>query len=460
MPLVPRTRHASSEAYAAPNFAATPQTARVFSPAAPVGFATTLGQGYPFYPPAVLQTWAPSTQTVAFDLSSVINLNGLSPQMAYKPIVSSQPAQLPPHQPHRMPFSANVRTQRSSNSSKNFTRSPASGTLPLVNQLPVAAEPVDMANMGNGSVDGKGASRPLLVSASISSHVPVSSAAPSATSPLFPAPVFSQNRPFPDSPADATVSRKRNEFVPMRGASDAAVAATAVVSTNGPNSGAHTNRSAKSKSRNKRRDNESAASASSAASETRPKVNVKAPSFDLEAAAFPPLPGATSQPAQAAIAVVTPPTDRATDATDTNGCLADVVKGLSRSWKESCSMNDVTDGRDRHSDPTTSQSVGVVAAADAQPVLEPVLKPAASQHEADHGQDAGCSANPSDSETDADAAAASPVCGCSSAKTLSYCDVARKAKQQPKPETCCNSVPAATCSTPAHAATTNTANSK
>lgn len=377
----------------------------------------------------MLQTWAPSSQTVAFDLSSVINFNGLSPQMAYKPITSSQPV-LQPHPSHRMPFPPNGRTQRS-NSSKNFTRPPA--TLPLVNQVSEAA---DSSNMGNGSADVKSATRPLLASAGVTT--PASSPAP-----------FSPNRQFPDSPADAQLmGRKRNEFVPMRGASDPVVAAAApVLSTNGPNSGAHTNRTAKPKIRNKRRDMDSM-SASSGTSETRPKVQVKAPSFDLEAAAFPPLPGATAQPPPPLTSVPNPPADRTEES---NGCLADVVKGLSRSWKDSCSISDVTDGRD----PTTSQSVGVTA--DAQPVLEPVLKPAVPAYDE---AERDVSANPSDSEADADAV--SPVCGCSSAsKTLSYCDVARKAKQQqPKPDACCNSVPAATCSNVGATTATTTANSE
>lgn len=49
-------------------------------------------QGYPspyFQPsPSALQPWPPGT-TTCYDLSSVINFNGLSPQLAYKPITTS-----------------------------------------------------------------------------------------------------------------------------------------------------------------------------------------------------------------------------------------------------------------------------------------------------------------------------------------------------------------------------------
>ena len=444
-PLVPRTRHASSEAvaFSAPNFPAAAQQ-RVFS-SAPVAFPTTLAQGYPFYPPAMLQTWAPSSQTVAFDLSSVINFNGLSPQMAYKPVASNQqPAPLVQQvPPQRLPFAPNSRTPRSSNN-KNFSRPPAAVPLPLVNQMPAAttSESVDPANMANGSAEHKvAAPRPIPVS---SGHTTATPAA--GPTPPFPAAVFCHNRPFPatfESPADHLLAgRKQNEFVPTRSSGDSAAAA--VVSTNGPNSAAQVNRNAKSKNRSKRREND-AMSTSSATSETRPKVQVKAPAFDLEAAAFPPLPGAAAAPA----AATTPPTAEKTApvpaCAEANGCLADVVKGLSKSWKDNCCIGDGGEVRDKSPDHSTSQSAD--DGADLPP-LHSVLK-----------QTPDVSANsPSDSETDADAPPLSPSCSacCSSSKTLSYCDVARKAKQQPKDESCCSDAAPSSNPVPPAAPTTAT----
>ncbi|CAN8005651.1 unnamed protein product [Ixodes hexagonus] len=60
-----------------------------YSPAGGGTSATAGAQGAqvypPFYPPAMLQTWTPATPT-CFDLGTVFSMNGLAPQATYKPL--------------------------------------------------------------------------------------------------------------------------------------------------------------------------------------------------------------------------------------------------------------------------------------------------------------------------------------------------------------------------------------
>ena len=227
---------------------------------------------------------------------------------------------------------------------------------------------------------------------------------------VYPTPVFCHNRSFPafeaSSETSAAPARKRSDLMPTRLASEPLV-------PNGPVG--HASRGGKSKSRKSRRETEGL-SATSVASEARAKVPAKAPSFDLEAAAFPPLPGAAS----AATAASPVPLDKQAD--PGNGCLADVVKGLSKHWKESCCINDAGDARDKSPDQSTSQSLLEAGppAADQSP-RHPVLKPT---------KETSSAIASSDSETDVEATSSSCDHGCWSGKTLSYCDVARKAKPQ------------------------------
>lgn len=88
--------HAGAQATAAPA-AAAPQGHQFYqgplqvnySPAGAGAGAAAAAQGGqvypPFYPPAMLQTWAPAAAT-CFDLGTVFSMNGLAPQATYKPL--------------------------------------------------------------------------------------------------------------------------------------------------------------------------------------------------------------------------------------------------------------------------------------------------------------------------------------------------------------------------------------
>ncbi|XP_029830395.2 nascent polypeptide-associated complex subunit alpha, muscle-specific form isoform X3 [Ixodes scapularis] len=88
--------HTGAQATAAPA-AAAPQGHQFYqgplqvnySPAGAGAGAAAAAQGGqvypPFYPPAMLQTWTPATPT-CFDLGTVFSMNGLAPQATYKPL--------------------------------------------------------------------------------------------------------------------------------------------------------------------------------------------------------------------------------------------------------------------------------------------------------------------------------------------------------------------------------------
>lgn len=190
--------------------------------------------------------------------------------------------------------------------------------------------------------------------------------------------------------------------------------------------------------------------------ETSPRTTTKSSSFDLEATAFPPLPGViTCSPVvvetSSSVKKEAPPTtsDPVSLAVNGNGCLADVVKGVSsrkdcvwnRTSNDTSSGSTGTEREERTSSPVSgfngcdknlqenpSQSKGeekkdvVPAAQSSVPVIQTNQEEGSIQSSVSNNSSDTCNGHVSETESVSDS--------CSSGKILSYCDVARKAREK------------------------------
>lgn len=273
-----------------------------YGPAASAASSTAgTAQVYPpFYPPAMLQTWTPATPT-CFDLGTVFSMNGLAPQATYKPLNGTGGTGR-----HGFPVLwSGGGGGRSSKSS--YLRAGGSGSYD-------GGDSRGFYERHGGSLLGPGYPSTYL-----------------AGPPAY---------PLRGSGGGGPPQAYLQEFLPATGGSsskrDAGSSLYSLYSRGSPKGDAGKDSSGPSQKyqdsrmrRRKKEENGSKADVGSTDS-SKSREGAEAPKFDLEEAAFPPLPGfleeeSLSQGATADEGSSAPTT--ATSATTANSRLSDIVRG-------------------------------------------------------------------------------------------------------------------------------------